>query len=195
MIRIGLTGSMGMGKTTTGKVFEKFGCAVWDADKTTHKLYSKGGKAVTTVAKLFPSSVENGSISRSKLKALLSNAPDKLKVLEKAVHPLVLEDRQNFQNNTKKEIVVFDIPLLFEIGADKDMHKTVCVFTSYENQLERLMNRSHGSEQYFKELLSKQMPSNEKCERSDYVIETSTLTSVEKRVKEILKDIETQKHA
>ena len=126
---------------------------------------------------------------------MLSNAPDKLKVLEKAVHPLVLEDRQNFQNNTKKEIVVFDIPLLFEIGADKDMHKTVCVFTSYENQLERLMNRSHGSEQYFKELLSKQMPSNEKCERSDYVIETSTLTSVEKRVKEILKDIETQKHA
>ena len=195
MIKIGLTGSMGMGKTTTGKVFEKLGCAVWDADKTTHKLYSKGGKAVTAVAKLFPSSVENGSISRSKLKVLLSNAPDKLKVLEKAVHPLVLEDRQNFQNNTKKEIVVFDIPLLFEIGADKDMHKTVCVFTSYENQLERLMNRSHGSEQYFKELLSKQMPSNEKCERSDYVIETSTLTSVEKRVKEILKDIETQKHA
>ena len=195
MIKIGLTGSMGMGKTTTGKVFEKLGCAVWDADNTTHKLYSKGGKAVTTVAKLFPSSVENGSISRSKLKVLLSNAPDKLKVLEKAVHPLVLEDRQNFQNNTKKEIVVFDIPLLFETGADKDMHKTVCVFTSYENQLERLMNRSHGSEQYFKELLSKQMPSNEKCERSDYVIETSTLTSVEKRVKEILKDIETQKHA
>ena len=195
MIKIGLTGSMGMGKTTTGKVFEKLGCAVWDADKTTHKLYSKGGKAVTAVAKLFPSSVENGSISRSKLKTLLRNDPDKLRDLETAVHPLVLEDRQNFQNNTKKEIVVFDIPLLFEIGADKDMHKTVCVFTSYENQLERLMNRSHGSEQYFKELLSKQMPSNEKCERSDYVIETSTLTSVEKRVKEILKDIETQKHA
>ena len=195
MIKIGLTGSMGMGKTTTGKVFEKLGCAVWDADKTTHKLYSKGGKAVTAVAKLFPSSVENGSISRSKLKVLLSNAPDKLKVLEKAVHPLVLEDRQNFQNNTKKEIVVFDIPLLFEIGADKEMHKTVCVFTSYENQLERLMNRSHGSEQYFKELLSKQMPSNEKCERADYLIETRTLNLVEKRVKEILKEIKTQNHA
>ena len=195
MIKIGLTGSMGMGKTTTGKVFEKLGCAVWDADKTTHKLYSKGGKAVTAVAKLFPSSVENGSISRSKLKTLLQNNPDKLRDLEKAVHPLVLEDRQNFQNNTKKEILVFDIPLLFETGADQEMHKTVCVFTSYENQLERLKNRSHGSEQYFKELLSKQMASNEKCERSDYVIETSTLTSVEKRVKEILKDIETQKHA
>ena len=195
MIKIGLTGSMGMGKTTTGKVFEKLGCAVWDADKTTHKLYSKGGKAVTAVAKLFPSSVENGFISRSKLKALLCNDPDKLKNLEKAVHPLVLEDRQNFQNNTKKEILVFDIPLLFETGADREMHKTVCVFTSYENQLKRLKNRSHGGEEYFKELLSKQMPSNEKCEKADYLIETRTLNLVEKRVKEILKEIKTQNHA
>ena len=195
MIKIGLTGSMGMGKTTTGKVFEKLGCAVWDADKTTHKLYSKGGKAVTAVAKLFPSSVENGSISRSKLKTLLQNDPDKLRDLEKAVHPLVLEDRQNFQNNTKREILVFDIPLLFETGADREMHKTVCVFTSYENQLERLKNRSHGGEEYFKELLSKQMPSNEKCERADYLIETRTLNLVEQRVKEILKEIKTQNYA
>ena len=195
MIKIGLTGSMGMGKTTTGKVFEKLGCAVWDADKTTHKLYSKGGKAVTAVAKLFPSSVENGSISRSKLKTLLQNDPDKLRDLEKAVHPLVLEDRQNFQNNTKKEILVFDIPLLFETGADREMHKTVCVFTSYKNQLERLKNRSNGGEEYFKELLSKQMPSNEKCERADYLIETRTLNLVEQRVKEILKEIKTQNHA
>lgn len=195
MIKIGLTGSMGMGKTTTGKVFEKLGCAVWDADKTTHKLYSKGGKAVTAVAKLFPSSVENGSISRSKLKSMLRNDPDKLRDLEKAVHPFVLEDRQNFQNNTKKEILVFDIPLLFETGADREMHKTVCVFTSYENQLERLKNRSHGGEEYFKELLSKQMPSNEKCKRADYLIETRTLNLVEKRVKEILKEIKTQDHA
>ena len=195
MIKIGLTGSMGMGKTTTGKVFEKLGCAVWDADKTIHKLYSKGGKAVTAVANLFPSSVENGSISRSKLKILLRNDPDKLRDLEKTVHPFVLEDRQNFQSNTKKEIVVFDIPLLFETGADREMHKTVCVFTSYENQLKRLKNRSNGSEEYFKELLSKQMPSNEKCERSDYLIETTTLTLVEKRVKEILNEIKTQNHA
>ena len=195
MIKIGLTGSMGMGKTTTGKVFEKLGCAVWDADKTTHKLYSKGGKAVTAVAKLFPSSVENGAISRSKLKALLRSDPDKLRDLEKAVHPLVLENRQNFQNNTKKEILVFDIPLLFETGADREMHKTVCVFTSYENQLKRLKNRSHGGEEYFKELLSKQMPSNEKCEKADYLIETRTLNLVEKRVKEILKEIKAQNHA
>ena len=195
MIKIGLTGSMGVGKTTTGKVFEKLGCAVWDADKTTHKLHSRGGKAVTAVAKLFPLSIENGSISRSKLKTLLRNDPDKLRDLEKAVHPFVLEDRQNFQNNTKKEILVFDIPLLFETGADREMHKTVCVFTSYENQLERLKNRSHGGEEYFKELLSKQMPSNEKCERADYLIETRTPNLVEKRVKEILKEIKTQNHA
>ena len=85
MINIGLTGSVGMGKTTTAKVFEKLGCDVWDADETVHKLYSKGGKAVVEVAKLFPSSVEDGSISRSLLKALLKNEPKNLKELEEIV--------------------------------------------------------------------------------------------------------------
>ncbi len=98
MIKIGLTGSVGMGKTTTAKVFEKFGCDVWDADKTVHKLYSKGGKAVVKVAKLFPSSLEDGSISRSRLKALLKNEPENLKELEEIVHPLILEDRKTFKS-------------------------------------------------------------------------------------------------
>ena len=81
MIKIGLTGSVGMGKTTTAKVFEKLGCDVWDADETVHKLYSKGGKAVFKVAKLFPSSVEAGSISKSRLKALLKNDPKNLSTI------------------------------------------------------------------------------------------------------------------
>ena len=186
MIKVGLTGSVGMGKTTTAKVFEKFGCAVWDADKTVHKLYSKGGKAVVEVAKLFPSSVEDGSISRSRLKALLKKEPKNLKELEGIVHPLILEDRQNFQKHTSSDVVVFDIPLLFETGADKEMDKTVCVFTSTKNQMERLKNRNKGHDDYFKELMSKQMPSNEKCDLADYVIETTSHTAVEKQVIEIL---------
>ena len=145
MIKIGLTGSVGMGKTTTAKVFEKLGCDVWDADETVHKLYSKGGKAVVEVAKLFPSSVEDGSISRSRLKALLKNEPKNLKELEEIVHPLILEDRQNFQKHTTSDVVVFDIPLLFETGADKEMDKTVCVFTSTKKQMERLKNRNKGT--------------------------------------------------
>ena len=186
MIKIGLTGSVGMGKTTTAKVFEKLGCDVWDADETVHKLYSKGGKAVVEVAKLFPSSVEEGFISRSRLKALLKNEPKNLKELEEIVHPLILEDRQNFQKHTTSDVVVFDIPLLFETGADKEMDKTVCVFTSTKKQMERLKNRNKGYDEYYKQLISKQMPSNEKCDRADYVIETTSHTAVEKRVIEIL---------
>ena len=186
MIKIGLTGSVGMGKTTTAKVFEKLGCDVWDADETVHKLYSKGGKAVVDVARLFPSSVEDGSISRSRLKALLKNEPKNLKELEEIVHPLILEDRQNFQKYTTSDVVVFDIPLLFETGADKEMDKTVCVFTSTKKQMERLKNRNKGYDDYYKQLISKQMPSNEKCDRADYVIETTSHTAVEKRVIEIL---------
>ena len=186
MIKIGLTGSVGMGKTTTAKVFEKLGCDVWDADETVHKLYSKGGKAVVEVAKLFPSSVEDGSISKSRLKALLKNEPKNLKELEEIVHPLILEDRQNFQKHTTSDVVVFDIPLLFETGADKEMDKTVCVFTSTKKQMERLKNRNKGYDDYYKQLISKQMPSNEKCDRADYVIETTSHTAVEKRVIEIL---------
>ena len=186
MIKIGLTGSVGMGKTTTAKVFEKLGCDVWDADETVHKLYSKGGKAVVEVAKLFPSSVEDGSISRSRLKALLKNEPKILKDLEEIVHPLILEDRQNFQKHTTADVVVFDIPLLFETGADKEMDKTVCVFTSTKKQMERLKNRNKGYDDYYKQLISKQMPSNEKCDRADYVIETTSHTAIEKQVIEIL---------
>mgnify|MGYP001310114242 FL=1 len=186
MIKIGLTGSVGMGKTTTAKVFEKLGCDVWDADETVHRLYSKGGKAVVEVAKLFPSSVEDGSISRSRLKELLKNQPKNLKELEEIVHPLILEDRQNFQKHTNSDVVVFDIPLLFETGADKEMDKTVCVFTSTKKQMERLKNRNKGYDDYYKQLISKQMPSNEKCDRADYVIETTSHTAVEKRVIEIL---------
>ena len=186
MIKIGLTGSVGMGKTTTANVFEKFGCDVWDADKTVHKLYSKGGKAVVEVAKLFPSSVENGSISRSRLKELLKNEPKNLKELEEIVHPLILTDRQNFQKQATSDVIVFDIPLLFETGADKEMDKTVCVFTSTKKQMERVKKRNEGYDDYYKELMSKQMPSNEKCDLADYVIETTSHTAVEKRVKEIL---------
>ena len=186
MIKVGLTGSVGMGKTTTAKVFEKFGCAVWDADKTVHKLYSKGGKAVVEVAKLFPSSVEDDCISRRRLKTLLKNDPEKLKDLEEIVHPLIIEERHFFQKNTSADVAVFDIPLLFETGADKEMDKTVCVFTSKREQMKRLKSRNKEYDDYYKKLISKQMPSNEKCDRADYVIETTSDAVVEKRVIEIL---------
>ena len=186
MIKIGLTGSIGMGKTTTAGIFVKHGCALWDADKTVHKLYSKGGIAVKAVSKLFPTSVENGSISRNKLKVLLKEQPEKLKELEKIVHPLIQADRLDFQNQNIADIAVFDIPLLFETGADKEMDKTVCVFTSAKNQIERLKKRTDNSDNYYKELILKQMPSEEKCKLSDFIIETTSHEKVEEKVLEIL---------
>ena len=145
MIKIGLTGSIGMGKTTTAGIFVKHGCALWDADKTVHKLYSKGGIAVKAISEVFPTSVVNGSISRSELKVLLKEQPEKLKELEKIVHPLIQADRQNFLDQNVADIAVFDIPLLFETGLDKEMDKTVCVFTSAKNQIERLKKRNDNS--------------------------------------------------
>ena len=90
------------------------------------------------------------------------------------------------RDSISSDVVVFDIPLLFETGADKEMDKTVCVFTSTKKQMERLKNRNKGYDDYYKELMSKQMPSNEKCDRADYVIETTSHAVVEKRVIEIL---------
>ena len=142
-----------------------------------HKLYSKGGKAVVEVAKLFPSSLEMIIVFREcRLKTLLKNDPKNLKDLEEIVHPLILEERHFFQKHTSADVAVFDIPLLFETGADKEMDKTVCVFTSKREQIERLKSRNKGYDDYYKKLMSKQMPSNEKCDRADYVIETTSHT-------------------
>ena len=138
------------------------------------------------MAKLFPSLAEDKYISRSRLKVLLKNEPKKLKELEDIVHPLIIEDRYNFEKNTNADVAVFEIPLLFETGADKEMDKTVCVFTSTKKQIERLKSRNNGYDDFYKELMSKQMPSDEKCDRADYVIETTSHTVVEKRVIEIL---------
>ena len=138
------------------------------------------------ISELFPTSVVNGSISRSELKVLLKEQPEKLKELEKIVHPLIQADRQDFQNQNIADIAVFDIPLLFETGLDKEMDKTVCVFTSAKNQIERLKKRTDNSDNYYKELILKQMPSEEKCKLSDFIIETTSHEKVEEKVLEIL---------
>ena len=107
MIKIGLTGSIGMGKTTTAGIFVKHGCALWDADKTVHKLYSKGGIAVKAISEVFPTSVVNGSISRSELKVLLKEQPEKLKELEKIVHPMVRKEMRKFSYKNKDKKMLF----------------------------------------------------------------------------------------
>lgn len=189
MFLLGLTGSIGMGKTTTAQMFAAEGCSVWDADAAVHRLYAKGGKAVAPMAGAFPSAIEDGAVSRDRLKQIIGNDPTALKRIEAIVHPLVAEDRVDFISNTDADIVVLDIPLLFETGGDAKMDATACVRVDSKLQRERVMARGTMSETQFETILAKQMPIEEKCVRADYVIETDTLEHARQQVQDVLRDI------
>ncbi|SFR01098.1 dephospho-CoA kinase [Poseidonocella sedimentorum] len=174
-LRIGLTGSIGMGKSTTASMFAEEGCAVWDADDAVHRLYAEGGAAVAPLGDLVPNALINSGISRERLKMALLENPGLLARIEAIVHPLVAEDRRQFTEASEADIIVFDIPLLFEIGADKAMDRTVCVSVPSEVQKARVMARGTMTQEQFEDILARQMPNAEKCARADHVILTDTL--------------------
>lgn len=187
--KLGLTGSIGMGKSTTAQMFAKEGCAIWDADAAVHRLYKSGGAAVAPLAKAFPDAIENGAVSRDRLKAIIATDPDALAVIESIVHPLVAADRAVFVAQTKAPIAVFDIPLLFETGGDAQMDAVACVSVDAETQKARVMARGTMSPEQFQQILDKQMPNAEKCARSDYVIETYTLDDARHQVRDVVRSI------
>ncbi len=186
---IGLTGSIGMGKSTTARQFEAEGCAVWDADAAVHRLYAKGGAAVAPMAEAFPAAVIDGAVSRDALKLIISRDPQALRKIEEIVHPLVAQDRAAFIAATAAEIVVLDIPLLFETGGEARVDATVCVSIDPETQKKRVMSRGTMSEDQFAAILAKQMPDSEKRARADYVITTDTPESAAHQVRAVLADI------
>lgn len=187
--RLGLTGSIGMGKSTTAKFFENEGCALWDADAAVHRLYAKDGKAVQQIRKAFPNVVLNGFVSRDLLKKELELTSNGFEKLEAIVHPLVAQDRETFINQSSADILVFDIPLLFETGGDKFMDAVVCVTVDSTIQKQRVLARSTMTEKQLQSILKRQMPISEKLVKSDYVIETETLEQAEQQVGAVLKDI------
>lgn len=194
--KLGLTGSIGMGKSTTAKLFAENGCAVWDADAAVHRLYARGGAAVAPIGRAFPTAVKDGSVSRDRLKALIAKDPHDLETIESIVHPLVARDRAAFLAGTDADITVLDIPLLFETGGDAQMDATVCVTVSAETQKDRVLARGTMTEDQFNAILSKQMPDEEKRARADFVIVTDTLEHARVQVQNILKDIRgRQNHA
>lgn len=194
--RLGLTGSIGMGKSTTAQLFAEMGCAVWDADAAVHRLYSAGGGAVPAMARAFPDAVEGGAISRTRLKAIIAADPSALPRIEAIVHPLVAVDRQDFLRRTDADIAVLDIPLLFETGTERDMDAVVCVTAPPEMQRDRVLARSGMTPEVFDTILAKQMPDAAKVARADYVIVTDTLDHAREQVVAVLKDIrETRIHA
>lgn len=189
MFLLGLTGSIGMGKSTTAKMFLDEGCAVWDADAVVHRLYSNGGAAVDPIKDIFPQAIEDGSVSRPALKSIISEIPHALRQIEQIVHPLVARDRAAFIGAAKADIVVLDIPLLFETGGAAQMDAVACVTVLAETQQDRVMERGTMTQSQFEAIKAKQMPNAEKCARSDYVIETDTIDHARRQVQDVVADI------
>ncbi len=186
---LGLTGSIGMGKSTTAKIFAELGCAVWDADAAVHRLYGVGGAAVAPMAAAFPQAINNGMVDRGALKEIISRDPSALSVIEKIVHPLVADDRAAFRRSADSDILVFDIPLLFETGGEAAMDAVACVWVDVETQKQRVLDRGTMTVEQFTQILQKQMPIEEKRARADYEIETDTMDHARAQVEEILTDI------
>ncbi|MBE1286035.1 MAG: dephospho-CoA kinase [Rhodobacteraceae bacterium] len=186
---LGLTGSIGMGKSTTAKLFAEAGCEVWDADAAVHRLYDVGGAAVEPLRALFPDAVENECVSRDALKRIIGANPYALKQIEQVVHPLVAEDRAKFRATARSDILVFDIPLLFETGGNTAMDAVVCVSIPPEIQQERVLARGTMSLEQFLQIREKQMPNDEKVSRSDYVVITDTVDHAREQVHKIVAEI------
>ncbi len=188
--RLGLTGSIGMGKSTTAAMFADEGCPVWDADAAVHRLYSLGGSAVAPLARAFPDVVREGSVCREALKQIIRHDPAALHKIEAIVHPLVARDRQAFINVQTAPITVLDIPLLFETGAERYLDATVVVSATPEEQRARVMARGTMDAEEVEAIMQKQMPDAEKRIRADYVIETDSLDHARAQVRGVLDHIE-----
>ena len=188
MIRVALTGSIGMGKSTVAKMFESAGVPVFDADAVVHRLQAPGGELVEKIGELFPGCVRCGTLDRECLAEIVLADREKLAALERIVHPAVREARDDFiaQHGTAP-VLLFEIPLLFETGGEKDFDKIVVVSAPADLQRARVFERTGMSLAKLNAILARQMPDAEKRRRADFVVDTGTdLSTTESQVREIL---------
>jgi dephospho-CoA kinase len=177
MIVIGLTGSIGMGKSTAAAMFRRLGVPVQDSDAAVHEMFAKGGAAVAAVGAAFPGVIKNGAVDRAALGRLVYGNPVALKRLESIVHPLVGKSRDAFlQRMTarRKAVVVLDIPLLFEAGLDRLCDMTVVVSAPRFLQEARVLSRPRMTRERLARILAQQMSDVEKRRRADHVVETGS---------------------
>ncbi|MDG1377113.1 MAG: dephospho-CoA kinase [Yoonia sp.] len=189
---LGLTGSIGMGKSTTADMFRDEGVPVWDADDTVHRLYAQGGAAVPLIAEQIPEAVVDGAVSRDRLKRLITNDPRILPVVENIVHSLVAADRAAFLAAHPHDLVLLDMPLLFETKADLWLDAVIVVTAPEDIQRARVLDRGTMTEDQFDLILSKQMPDIEKRKRADFIIETVSLDVARDAVRKLLQQIRGQ---
>jgi dephospho-CoA kinase len=187
---LGLTGSIGMGKSTTASMFADEGIPVWSADACVHRLYAPGGEATRIVENLYPAAIKDGAVSRAILREMIAKEPAVLDHLQSAVHPLVAADRAAFISEKSDEpIILLDVPLLFESGADAQCDGIIVVTAPAAVQRARVLARGEMTEADLRLILSRQMPDAEKRRRATWVIDTTDMDRARAAVNDILKDI------
>ena len=191
MLILGLTGSIGMGKSTTAKLFAEAGVPVYDTDAAVHKIYE--GEAAPAIEAAFPGTTIDGKVDRARLSAQVVHDPAAMKQLEQIVHPMLGASRKKFFDDAEAAgapVVVVDIPLLFETGGEKRVDAVVVVTTTPEAQRERVLARGTMDEARFDAILARQLPDAEKRKRADFIVDTSHgLDPVRVRIKDILAEI------
>ena len=191
MLLIGLTGSIGMGKSTTMQLFAEQGVPVYDADAAVHAVYA--GEAVPAVEAAFPGTTEDGKVDRQKLSVKVLGDPAALKRLEQIVHPMLGAHRQKFLDDAETSgaaIAVLDVPLLFETGGEKRMDAVVVVSAPAELQRQRVLARDNMTAEKLDAILARQTPDAEKRKRADFVVDTSRgIEPVRERIRDILAEV------
>ncbi|WP_375777846.1 dephospho-CoA kinase [Bradyrhizobium sp. ma5] len=191
MLILGLTGSIGMGKSTTAKLFMEAGVPVYDADAAVHQLYE--GEAVPVIEAAFPGTTADGKVDRAKLSSRVVHDPAAMRQLEQIVHPMLGASRQKFfadAEAARAPIVVVDVPLLYETGGEKRVDAVVVVTTSPELQRERVLARGTMDAAKLDAIIAKQMPDAEKRKRADFIVDTSHgLDPVRARIRDILAEV------
>jgi dephospho-CoA kinase len=188
---LGLTGSIGMGKSTTAKLFAEAGVPVYDADATVHRIYQ--GEAVSAIEAAFPGTTSDGKVDRAKLSAKVVRDPAAIQRLEQIVHPMLRSYHQKFLDDAEQAgapVVVMDVPLLFETGGEKRVDAVVVVTTAPEVQRERILARGTMTAEALEAIMARQLPDAEKRQRADFVVDTSHgLDPVRGRIRDILAEV------
>ena len=186
---LGLTGSIGMGKSTTAQMFRDAGIPVWDADAAVHELYGPNGQAVEPIGAVFPTAVVDNMVSRDELKTIIAGDSGALRRVEQIVHPLVAAHRAEFIEQHRAPLMVFDIPLLFETGAEDWLDSVLVVSAPPDVQRQRVLARPGMTQTQFEDMMARQMPDSQKRQRADHIIETLTLDQTRVAVHKLIRTL------